>query len=93
MGYETHHIVPSGRNYESAIEARKLLAKWDIDINDAENGVFLPKSIHNGLANDYTYMDAVLEDLQGATSKNDAIRILRKIGQRLLDGTYPRAGR
>jgi hypothetical protein len=28
-----------------------------------------------------------------ATSKEDVIRILEEIGQQLLDGTYPRAGR
>lgn len=60
---------------------------------NAENGVLLPKDIHNGLANDYRYMDAVLEDLRMATSQEDAIRILEDIGQQLLDGTYPRAGR
>lgn len=39
------------------------------------------------------YMRAVLNDLQQATSQEDAIRILQDIGQRLLEGTYPRAGR
>jgi hypothetical protein len=92
-GYEAHHIVPSTRNYESAVEAREILERFGIDINDAANGIFLPKSVHNGLANDYRYMDAVLEDLKRATSKEDAIKILQKIGQRLLDGTYPRSGR
>jgi len=92
-GYETHHIVPSGHGNEYAIRSRELLAKWGIGINDTENGVFLPKSIHDGLANDKKYMKAVFEDLLKAASRDDAIRILQDIGQQLLDGTYPRSRR
>jgi hypothetical protein len=50
-----------------------------IDINQAEN--------------DKTYMKVVIEDLRLAKGKDDAIKILQDIGQQLLDGTYPRAGR
>ncbi len=89
-GYETHHIVPSGSNYKSAVEARKILERFGIDINDAGNGVFLPKHIHDGLANNHRYMNAVFEDLQKATSKDEAIEILQRMGQQLLDGIYPR---
>lgn len=92
-GYETHHIVPSGNNYKSARKARQILEKFGIDVNDAGNGVFLPDSVHNGLANDHTYMNAVLDDLQQATSRNEATDILQRIGQKLLDGTYPRSRR
>ncbi|MFN3394909.1 MAG: AHH domain-containing protein, partial [Candidatus Thermochlorobacter sp.] len=92
-GYETHHIVPSGSNYDSAREARDVLKNFGIDINDAGNGVFLPREIHNGLANDHRYMEAVLKDLKKATSKDEVIEILQRIGQQLLDGTYPRSGR
>ncbi len=90
-GYHAHHIVPS--THRDMAEARKILEKWGIDINSAENGVFLPDYIHNGLANDKTYMRAVLNELERATSREDAIKILQDIGQQLLDGTYPRAGR
>ena len=92
-GYEAHHIVPSTSQNDAARQARDILEQWGIDINNADNGIFLPKSIHNGLANDHKYMNAVLEDLQQATSRDDTIRILQDIGQQLLDGTYPRSGR
>ncbi len=90
-GYHTHHIVPS--THRDMQEARKILEKFGIDINQAENGVFLPANIHNGLVNDKRYMAAVLKDLQRATSKDDVIRILQDIGEQLLNGTYPRSGR
>jgi len=89
-GYDTHHIVPSGSNYKSAVEARKILERFGIDINVAGNGTFLPRHIHNGLANNHRYMNTVLMDLQKAMNKNEAIEILQRIGQCLLDGTYPR---
>lgn len=91
--YEAHHIVPSTSQNDAARQARDILEQWGIDINNADNGIFLPKSIHNGLANDHKYMNAVLEDLRQATSRDDAARILQDIGQQLLDGTYPRSGR
>jgi hypothetical protein len=85
--------VPSTSSYESAKKAREILEEWDIDINQADNGVLLPRSIHDGLANDHRYMDAVLEKLEDANSQPEAIEILEGIGQQLLDGTFPRAGR
>jgi hypothetical protein len=90
-GYHAHHIVPS--THRDMQKAREILEKWGIDINSAENGVFLPDYIHNGLANDKTYMRAVLNDLEQATSREEVIETLQRIGQKLLDGTYPRAGR
>ncbi len=41
--------------------------------------------IHNGLANDKTYTGAVLNDLEKATSREEAIETLQRIGQRLLE--------
>ena len=52
-----HHIVAGGEQFQSAIQARKILADAGIDINEAANGVFLPrnaadidlgKAIHSG---------------------------------------------
>ena len=41
-GTDAHHIVAGGAG--SAAEARAILARFDIDINAAENGVFLPSN-------------------------------------------------
>lgn len=52
-----HHIVAGGEQFPSAVQARKILADAGIDINEAANGVFLPrnaadidlgKAIHSG---------------------------------------------
>lgn len=91
-GEEAHHIVPSTHGRQSAREACKILNRLGIDINAADNGVLLPKSIHDGLANDYTYMDTVFQELTNATTRSEAIEILEEIGQKLLAGQFPRAG-
>ncbi len=42
--YEAHHIVPSTSRREWAVRARQILwERFGIDINAAENGVFVPK--------------------------------------------------
>ncbi len=38
-------------------------------------------------------MGAVLNDLEKAASREEAIEMLQRIGQQLLDGTYPCARR
>lgn len=55
-GIQAHHIVPS--THSEAQKAREILESWGIDINQADNGVLLPKGIHDGLANDHTYLYA-----------------------------------
>ena len=89
-GLEAHHIVPSTHQFDAARRAREILKRFGIDINAAENGVLLPKAIHDGLANDQRYMRAVLDELESASTRQDAVQILRDIGQRLLNDTFPR---
>jgi YD repeat-containing protein len=89
-GKAAHHIVPSTHSYDAARDARRILQRLGIDINAAENGVLLRQEIHNGLANNQRYMRAVLSELESATTRQDAVGILRDIGQRLLSGTFPR---
>lgn len=41
LGHHAHHIVPKGM--QEAEEAREILRRCDIGINDVDNGVWLPK--------------------------------------------------
>jgi len=89
-GLEAHHIVPSTDSYRAAKRAREILHQLGIDINAAENGVLLPEAIHTGLSRNQRYMDAVLRELEYVSTRQDAVNVLRDIGQRLLNGTFTR---
>jgi len=89
-GLEAHHIVPSTDSYRAAKRAREILHQLGIDINAAENGVLLPEVIHTGLSRNQRYMDAVLRELEYVSTRQDAVNVLRDIGQRLLNGTFTR---
>jgi hypothetical protein len=89
-----HHIVAGGS--EKAKETRKLLEEADIDINEAANGVFLPKSSKYVVdeatphANVHTnkYFDEVnirLERIPVNQRRNE----LQKIATELENGTFP----
>lgn len=66
-------------------EARAILKKFGIGINDADNGVWLPQSIHRG-RHHKAYIDVVLRRLQNATNANDAKAILHSIATDLANG-------
>ena len=93
---ETHHIVAQAA--KKAQGARDILAKFGININHPANGVFLPGSklalnpngaiVHAILANNTKYYERVEEALGRAKSTDDALRILRRIGETLADGTF-----
>ena len=90
--YNAHHIVAKGD--KRAESARKILSKYGIDIDDAANGVFLPvgKNVtegtnHWGLHTD-EYYKAINESLEGATSKEQAIKALEEISASLANGTF-----
>ena len=87
-----HHIVAGSR--QGAKRARAILRKFDIGINDAVNGVFLPTvrdvseaayhpSLHTG-----SYYDKVNELLATAKSKQEAIALLKDIAKALSEGTF-----
>lgn len=94
-GAEPHHVIPSGdRRVE---DLRQSLKGWGIDINDADNGVWLPGSrspdsapgaYHPRLNNDQ-YRDAIREALRGVRSPDEARETLRSIGERLKQGEFP----
>ncbi len=87
-----HHIVAGSSS--KAIEARQILQKYGLDINSADNGVFLPTekgisdvAYHPSLHTNeyYRKVNALLER---ANSREDVIDILDMIRAGLLDGTF-----
>jgi hypothetical protein len=91
-----HHIVAGGA--PGAAEARSVLSRFGIDINAAENGVFLPlntkvadraaASVHATLHTNAYY--ATVNDVLGqATSQSDALAALGVIRAQLLSGGFP----
>lgn len=67
-GDAAHHIVEAGRDNDSAIESRRILNRFNIDINDVENGVFLPHTLRlkevtdNRTEHAKTYIQIVKDD-------------------------------
>ena len=85
--YAAHHLAPS-TSPEAKI-AREILKKFDIDINSAENGIYIPKSLNSHL-NSHRYMDAVNDALSEANTKEEALEILKKIRETIkIKGDYP----
>ncbi|NJN23306.1 MAG: hypothetical protein HC810_01420 [Acaryochloridaceae cyanobacterium RL_2_7] len=78
-GYAAHHIVQGGSNATDAKLARQLLTEYQIDINDAANGVWLPKDGNVSLkevphenVHTETYRANVLRDLKRAEARPGA---------------------
>jgi hypothetical protein len=82
-GNAAHHIVPSTHSYGSAVEAREILQRWRIEINEGLNGVFVPPDIHRYL-HTHAYMDAVADTLRSATTRADAIQKLDDLAANIL---------
>jgi hypothetical protein len=92
-----HHVVASGA--KSMAKARNYLVKvLGVDINEAANGVFLPKNLAaanpGGAAVHSTvhtaeYYEKVSELILNTKTAAGARRVLRSIGQQLLDGRFP----
>ena len=92
-----HHMVASGSRNASAEQSRALLDKFGIKVNDAVNGVFLPDSndssapgANHRQLHTKKYYDAVLDRLQQAQSKQDAIEVLNGIRDQLLRNRFPK---
>ena len=88
-----HHIIAG--NDVRAAGLRNMLEKYGIDINSAENGVFLPTekevseaSYHRSLHTN-AYYENVEKAFQGVSSKEEAIEVLQDIREQLLEGTFP----
>jgi len=88
-----HHIVAGGD--KRAALAQSVLKKYKIDINAAENGVFLPRVKNTNSSAAYhpslhtnAYYQKVNKLLSGAGSRDEVIEVLNKIRKGLLDGTF-----
>ncbi len=89
-----HHIV-AGADVRAA-QARAILRREGIDINEAANGVFLPRS--SGVArppatthsriHTNRYYESLTERLQNAQS-GTVQDVLREIADEVLSGTFP----
>ena len=78
-----HHIVAGGSKY--AKDTRKILARFNISVNDAANGVFLDKSMHSKL-HTKEYYQKVYDILEGSNSKEDILNRLEYISNILSSG-------
>jgi HNH/ENDO VII superfamily nuclease len=95
-GAAAHHIVAG--KARAAEVARRVLAKFGIGINDAENGVYLPcnskapcealGTVHSSLHTN-SYYKAIDELLLAARSRDEVLEILADIRSRLEAGWKP----
>lgn len=88
-----HHIVAGGD--PNAERSRLILERFEIGINDASNGVFLPyeknvptNAVYHPSLNTQKYNENVYKMLQDATSREQVIATLRKIRNMLLEGKF-----
>ena len=73
-------VIAGGSKY--AKDTRKILAKFNISVNDAVNGVFLDKSMHVGLHTKEYYKKIQME-LQNLKTREQVIDKLADIAKRL----------
>jgi RHS repeat-associated protein len=93
-----HHIVAGKGRANASEPARAVLARFEIGINDAANGVFLPANrtsanalnaaVHSSVHTP-AYYQAVNELLGQATTRQQALEALGAIRQALLSGGFP----
>src|SRR5262245_21561980 len=89
IGTETHHVVPfSDRRAEPA---RKIMSKYGVSLEDADNGAWLSREYHDTLSRN-SYFTWLNEKLSHARSESDVREALRSIVDDLKTGrTFPRA--
>ncbi len=95
-GTDAHHIVAA--NAEAAKDARLVLRRFGVDIDDAANGVFLrsnanvassaPGSLHSTVHTS-GYYNYVNRALTSARSRADVVAVLGRLRQMLSAGTLP----
>jgi hypothetical protein len=95
-GYEPHHIVPSEK-WAELDDLRRQFGAWNIDLNDAANGVWLPgsQSAHDSVGSYHTrlhnsdYRRAVEKAFEGVASREEALEVLDRVRGHLEAGTFP----
>jgi A nuclease family of the HNH/ENDO VII superfamily with conserved AHH len=92
-GSAAHHIVAG--DAEAAAPARAVLARFGIGMNDAANGVFLPKNLSvpnptgaavHSTVHTRAYYQAVNRRLSQAATRQEVLEALESIRQGLLSG-------
>ena len=92
-GHVAHHVV--SLDDRRAGPARDILKEFDIPINSADNGVWLPGAkdagrgpYHPGL-NTKKYHEEVYRRLEQATSREEILEVLRKLKKGLSENKFP----
>lgn len=86
---QVHHIVPS--THPEAERARRILEKFGIDINEACNGVPIPKDLHYGQRlHSKAGIQWVTNQLGSATTPEQVMGILREIAAQIRSGRIPK---
>ena len=80
-----HHIV--ARTAQKATIARRILKKFKIDVDSADNGVYLSTNFHQGLHTNQCYAK-VERLLSAATTKEEVVAVSSFIGSELQKGTF-----
>jgi len=96
-GDAAHHVVPRyDARFREAEEARRLLVdKFKIDLDTAANPVGLPskagvtEGAYHPALHTRKYYAAVRDLLRKVETRDQALQILRQIGQRLSEGSFP----
>ena len=79
-----HHIVAGSSKY--AKDTRKILAKFNISVNDAVNDVFLNKSMHSKLHTKEYYQKVQKYLSENAQSREEVVNALKDIAKILSIG-------
>lgn len=87
-GYQAHHIIG-----EATPNAKRILEKYGIDINDPMNGIFLPSSgesglrgtVHNG-GHTQTYYNYIEQLFSNCKNRDECYDILDKVKTNLYKG-------
>lgn len=79
---------------DNAVEARRILKEWGIDVNSAANGVYLPTEKGTGMGayhpslHTKDYYQMVYDRIKVATSKDGVLITLEEIRRELQLGLY-----
>ena len=93
--YQAHHIV--AKKDKRAQDARDILDRYGVSLNDPVNGAWLPANSNSPKANNAVvhstlhtdnYYDYVETELSGAQSREDVIRVLERVGDELEQGSF-----
>jgi hypothetical protein len=98
FGWAAHHIVPArDARFPSGEKCRKILEKFGLGLNEAENGVYLPttlsdavtsgSTIHGKVHNEAAYAK-VFDAISPSVSKTDLIERLDGVRVKLRNGTF-----